>query len=99
MHPCGLDHEDTNEVMGDQVEGDYLCHYIIALGVDPFHAQSGFHITESDFNTPSELVEPGNGFRGVSERIEQSGEQLQSDLFALPVADRHGDLAQGQCRW
>ena len=99
MHPCGLDHEDTNEVMGDQVESDYLCHHIIALGLDALHAQSGFYITESDFNTPSELVEPCDGFRGVSERIEQGGEQLQSYLFTLPVADCHGDQAQGQCRW
>lgn len=93
-HRCGLLHDATDEVEGDEAHHDGLVREVRAFDREAFHAERAFQVAQFQFDVPAPDVEPGQLQGIVPDGIGQGGDKDQLRLVSRTVLVVELDEAQ-----
>lgn len=84
-----LPHQEANEVVGEQVHGDFLSDHVRTLTAKHVHPQMRLETAKVEFHRPAIAIEGANLVRRVFDRIQKGGDH--DDRPTAESARRLGD--------
>lgn len=74
MELSGLTHQGTNEIVGQEVDGQFLANHRWGLGAQHIHVHRGFEMSQIQLYFPPQAIQPGDVFLSIGDRIQQRGD-------------------------
>jgi len=96
MEMRGLLHESAHEVVGDQMDVEFLLDHGRALAAQDIEAEGGLDLGEVEFDVPTLRVEFADGVGGIEHGIDERGGDEHGAGAEPLCGDHRADEAHGQ---
>ena len=91
-----LEHDTTNQVVGDGLHVDFLEHELGRLGPQDVESQGGLNVAEVQFDLPAAAVQLDDGLIGILFCIKQGGGQ--NHIFGPKTGFAHAVAHDAHCK-
>ena len=73
MEVGGLSHQRANEIVGQEVDGQFLTDHRRGFGAQHIHVHRGLEMSQIQLYFPSQPIQSGNIFLSIDDRVQQRG--------------------------
>jgi len=91
-----LEHGGTNEIVGDEVHGEFAVNHGGGPASEDIHSHGGLDVPEEEFGEPALEIELGEGGTRESLGIEEGGDYRNGTGSRVGKGHGVGDLAESE---